>query len=477
MAARHRAAVGAAMVLAVGLLAGCRGGGTEGAGESAHATPGASASAARRTGPDYAGPALPGLTAAPVWSLGRKDATGCAGDPAAHATGDPRTCVVGDAVVVTQDLTGKSGRRGAEPAVHRFRARLYAAATGRLRRTIDITVPAGWTSDRPLRPSAFVQVTSAKDGSPALLVTDGDVTPADGAGKASLRTTYTLYAPSGTVLGRSSFDGAEFTDLTAEAGHLLLRQGTGTSTYVPIGGGAPVRVHNLGDGDQPVGAGFGVYAFSTYDAVDGSGSRLAVGDRRTGAQLWTLAGIRRPTALAGAKAAGLTARLLPLTGDEGLLVWDLPPGSAHDVQLTVVDLGTGRMLAEGPRMDEVDTARPRTVLSPDGRTAVTRLGAGAVAWDVRSGRELWRQRDGEQGVTPEGLPTARVLYAAAGDQGLTALDLATRKVLAENLAPDAASPEDSLAGNGAPLEFTTDGHAVLAGRDLFVFAPQKGSRG
>ncbi|MFF7357601.1 PQQ-binding-like beta-propeller repeat protein [Streptomyces filipinensis] len=460
------------MLLSLGLLTGCGGGEGKGAGAPSRPTPDASASATRQSGPAYKGAALPELARTPVWSVRARHNLGCAGDPAEQAAAhvlagdDVQACVVGDAVVLTEDLT-KADDMNQAIGQH-YRVRLYDAHTGRVRRTVDTDLPDGWPSERPARASAYVQTTQWKDGSPALLVIDGDEVPADGLKKATVRTTYTMYAPSGAVLGRSSFTGDAYTDLTAEAGHLLMREGPGTSTYTPIGGGADVQVHDRGDDQDPLGSGFGYYVHSSYDAWDGSGSKLVVSDRRTGKEMWTLDDVGRPAALA--KDDDATPVLHPLTADKGLLVWDLPAGAAHGALLTVVDLRTGRLLAEGPQLDTGNVDRLQSVLSADGSTAVTRMGAGAVAWNVTTGKELWRQEEGEQDITPLALPTTKTLYADAGDDlGLAAVDMATKKVVGKNLVSDVYG-----VGSSSALQFTPDGYGVLADGDFFVFAPQKG---
>ncbi|GGV05463.1 hypothetical protein GCM10010260_48320 [Streptomyces filipinensis] len=460
----------AGVMLSLGVLTGCGGGDGKEADAGGRPTAGASASATRQSGPAYKGAALPGLARTPVWSVSARHANGCPGDPvakaAAHVAGDydPQTCLIGDAVVLTEDLSKTDDTN--QTVDRHYRVRLYDAHTGRVRRTVDTDTPGAWPTERSGGASAYVQVTSWKDGSPALLVVDGDEVPADGLKKATVRTTYTVYAPSGAVLGRSSYTGEEYTDLTAEAGHLLLKEGSGTSTYAPIGGGATVQAHDRDEDQDPLGSGFGYYVHSTYDIVDGSGSKLVVGDRRTGKEMWTLDDVRGPAAAD----RDSTPELHPLTADKGLLVWDLPADSAYGALLTVVDLKTGHLLAEGPQVDTGNVDRLQTVLSADGSTAVTRMGAGAVAWNVITGKELWRQGEDEQDITPLALPTTKTLFADAGpDLGLTAVDMATRKVLGKNLDDDADGP-----GDGSALQFTADGYGVLFAGDFFVFAPQKG---
>ncbi|MFF5358319.1 PQQ-binding-like beta-propeller repeat protein [Streptomyces scabiei] len=465
----------AGTILSLGLLAACGGGGDpEDTEATGRAKPKASPSAGKRTGPAYAGAELPGLSAEPVWSLRGGGPKSCAYDPAKAAATevvdfDARTCVLGDAVVLTEDLSEQSG---AEEAESRFRARLYDSATGEVRRTVDVTVPSEWDGARDRTPDRFLQISEWKDGSPALLVVSGDVVEGDGLKKSSITTTYTLYAPSGKKLGSHSLSGEDASGLDVEAGHVRVKEAYKSDVYAPIDGGTPVEVRDRGLDQEPLGAGFGYRVASTWSVIDGTGSRLAVSDRLTGKELWDLGGVDRPSALEEVEDSGdLDARLLPLTDDKGILAWDQPGDGADDEILTVVELRTGRLIAEGPEqdLDELSRGSGNIVLAPDGGTVVTRFGGGAVAWDTETGAELWRQTDDEHTIEPWGLTAGGVLYASVDSMGVTALELRTKKVLGSDLAPDLIP---GLTADAEPLQFTTDGYAVLAGTDLSVFAPE-----
>ncbi|UUU32207.1 hypothetical protein JIX56_21140 [Streptomyces sp. CA-210063] len=325
---KDRMALIAGTILSLGLLTACGGDGDpEDTDATGRATPKASASAAKRTGPAYDGAALPGLSKEPAWSLKGDGTSGCVADPAASAARhviniDVRTCVLGDAVVLTQDMTEYSQAGSVASEEYHFRARLHDAATGKVRRTVDVTAPADWPGGRELSLDQFIQISQWEDGSPALLVVEGDVVAPDGLKKETVSTTYTMYAPSGEKLGSSTLEGEDADNLTAEAGHLLTEEGNKSSTYTPVGGGATVEVRNRGVDQAPLGAGFGYRVGSTYSAVDGSGSRLSVSDRLTGKELWDLGDVDRPAALADVEEAGdLEGSLYALTQDKGLLAW------------------------------------------------------------------------------------------------------------------------------------------------------------
>ncbi|MCX5369103.1 PQQ-binding-like beta-propeller repeat protein [Streptomyces sp. NBC_00103] len=474
---RHLLPLTGALV-SLGLVAGCGGGDdtATGGATDGKATPKASASIAR--GPAYEGAALPGLARKPVWSLTADGVSGCPGDPVEQATsrvvGDhSQTCVLGDAVVLTEDATTYPDSTGGAPEEYLFRARLLDAATGRERTSVEVTIPAdGWSSDRDPAPAEFFTIGQWKDGTPALLAVDGDVTPASGLKKESVRTTYTMYAPSGEKLGSSAYDGEDGTDHTVEAGHVRLRAGNDSGSYAPLGGGATVEVQDRWEDQAPIGAGFGYRVATSLAEFYVSGDRLQVSDRLTGKELWDTEGVTLPAAVAAQTPDGdrAAASLFPLAGDRGLLAWGLKDDT-YDALLTVVDLGTGRTLVEGPKtfLDPNDAHEPVVVLSADGKSVVTQFGGGAVAWNAETGDELWRQEADEQDIEPVALPTGDVLYASVSDLGLAALDMRTKKVLASGL-----EPGSSLNDDVDVLERTSDGHALLATSEgVFVFAPEE----
>ncbi|MGW1785910.1 outer membrane protein assembly factor BamB family protein [Streptomyces sp. NPDC002143] len=464
-------------LVSLGLVTGCGGGANAGkAGPTGKATPKASAST--REGPAYRGAALPGLARRPAWSLNVDGDTGCPGDPVERATsraiGDhSQTCALGDAVVLTEDATRYPDNTGGTPEEYRFRASLFDAVTGRERTSIEVEIPSsGWSSDRDLVPAEFFTIGQWKDGTPALLVVDGDETPASGLNKASVRTTYTMYAPSGEKLGSSSYDGDDLTDLAVEAGHVRLKEGSDSGSYAPLGGGATVEVRDRWEDQAPIGPGFGYRVETSFAEFDVSGEQLHVSDRLTGKELWNTEDVTLPGAVAAQTADGdrAAASLYPLAGDKALLAWGLKDDT-YDALLTVVDLRTGRTLVEGPKtaLDPNDAHEPVVTRSPDGRSVVTQFGGGAVAWDAETGDELWRQQADDQDIEPVALPTADVLYASVGDTGLTALDMRTKKILASGLDPDFSLNDDVDV-----LERTSDGHTVLATSEgVFVFAPEE----
>ncbi|MER7768832.1 PQQ-binding-like beta-propeller repeat protein [Kitasatospora sp. NPDC096140] len=148
---------------------------------------------------------------------------------------------------------------------------------------------------------------------------------------------------------------------------------------------------------------------------------------------------------------------MPYQGDKALLEWS-SYGESEAV-MTLIDVKSGRRLAEGPGIDTNGTVDDDGLaVSPDGNTAVVQYGKGAVAWNTETGKELWRQAADEVNITPRALPGNGVLYAYVNGAG-AALDVRDKKLLAS--------------GIGEMPQFTTNGYAAVRGPGgLFVFATQ-----
>ncbi|MGW1123317.1 outer membrane protein assembly factor BamB family protein, partial [Streptomyces tanashiensis] len=152
-----------------------------------------------------------------------------------------------------------------------------------------------------------------------------------------------------------------------------------------------------------------------------------------------------------------SARLMPFRGDKALLEWS-SYGSSEAV-MTLIDVKSGRRLAEGPAIDTNGTTDDDGLaISPDGKTAVVQYGKGAVAWNTETGKELWRQAEDEVTIGPGDLPGNGVLYAYLDGVG-AALDADDKKLLASEIAE--------------MPQFTTNGYAAIhTSEGLFVFATQ-----
>lgn len=459
---RPRIALIAGTVLSLGLVAGCGGDDAPaGAGTTGSASPKASAGAAKSAA--YTGGPIPGLSAKPAWSLARKTgaAMWCAGHAARPADdqGQAGVCAVGDAFLLVEDLSPSVQEGESDPQTAHFVGHLYDAATGKERRTFTVECTYDPSeSDAPSR-DLHVQAGTWKDGSPAVLIRSCENSAASGLKKAVVKTVYTMYAPSGAELGSSTYADEEHAALPVVRGHVLLPGATyDDRTLAPIGGGKDLVLPAKLAAAEPLGTGQGY-----VPEGDGVNEPLKMIDRGTGRALWTTTDLTPPADVVaqGEKGEEADAELFPLSGDRAILAWSA--SGSNDAVLTTVDLRTGATLAVGPHttLKEFDqTALP--VVSPDGTTAVVNFTKGAVAWDTRTGAELWRQKTDDKDVQPLVATDSGVLYANLDhDQG--ALAMKTGKLF--GLLPE---------GTDAPEEFTTDGYTLIrTDGAYFAFAAQK----
>ncbi|MET9320852.1 PQQ-binding-like beta-propeller repeat protein [Streptomyces sp. NPDC003038] len=481
---RHRRsalALASGAVLALGLATGC--GGPEEKGPSGRAPEGAEpTTSAPAKGPVYGGKADPGLVGQPVWA---RDTSGdapanCPGAAeSTAASGAAVRCVVGDAVVLTEEVPHRGASDDAD--TRRFVTRLLDAATGEQRAEYEsvmpTTRPSGGsgsgnssgsasggsgsgegTGEGTGEPSA---VGRWKNGSPALLIRSLQKgTGASGEQDLSAAV-YTMYSPTGEKLGSSVVKGEAHLRRPVLDGLVQLPARGEKLAYAPIGGGTDIEVAKADAYEKPVGPGFG-YATGTKDDYDGKGGYLVVTDRRTGKTAWSTREMTPPSAVAAANRPGThaTAQLRPLSGDRAILLWN--PSSSDEAVITVVDLATGRRLTEGPSITlNITRDEDRTAVSPDGKTAVSQFGEGVVAWDTETGRELWRRTD-DKSLRPMAQSPGGVLYAET--DGRQALNARTGALL---------SPYDDIP------EFTSNGYGILRDdKGLFVFratpAPAEG---
>ncbi|MFE5710576.1 PQQ-binding-like beta-propeller repeat protein [Streptomyces sp. NPDC056501] len=452
---RIRTTVALGLVLSAGLVTGCSGGAEPdakpGGGETGKVTESASASAAPKT-PVFQGKPVPGLAAKPAWSLTRDEAGTCAGKASVKDSSQNDICTVGDALILTGYSAGKAGSRT-------FTVRLLDAGTGKLRKKLDFALPTksnGYTSSSAV---ALAQVAEWRDGSPAVLIRHRVDTPPSGLKKASTQTVLTMYTPSGEKLGSSSFDEDTHMSTPVRNGYLVDAGSAGGSTFIPIGDGETVTSEaSHVDLKGTVGSGLGYY--SQLDiSYQPSADWLTAKDVRTGNKAWNSKDLTPPAAIAKLVTSdkATSARLMPFRGDKALLEWS-SYGDSEEV-MTLIDLKSGRRLAEGPAIDTNGTVDDDGLaISPDGKTAVVQYGKGAVAWNTETGKELWRQAEDEVTIGPGDLPGNGVLYAYLDGVG-AALDADDKKLLASEIAE--------------MPQFTTNGYAAIhTSEGLFVFATQ-----
>ncbi|WP_157847680.1 PQQ-binding-like beta-propeller repeat protein [Streptomyces violens] len=458
---RSTAVIGAAVVL--GLVAGCGGADAPVSGDRS----GKDGSPSARKGPAWTGKAVPGLAGKPSWSLSSEEAGTCPGYAGTVSNGraEDERCVVGDVSALVVEEPRKEGA-----AETRFTVRLRELKTGTVRKKLTVRVAAdpGDTVDTTDATAAeHVQVSEWKDGSPALLVRSRVHTPADGLAKERLRSVFTMYDPSGRKLGSSAFDDDAYDGLPVRRGYVVADGDGDGQKYLPIGGGKTVETELKGETElgTRIDAGFGV-SISSDVSYQPFAEWLVATDARTGKKLWSTEDLEPPAALRERldEETGTSSWIAPLQEGSAVLGWSVYAEESKGGVLTIIDAKTGRRLTEGPASDYSTGADDdASVLSPDGGTVVTQYGEGAVAWDTKSGKELWRQAEGEQNIRPVALPGNGVLYAELDDSGPAALGMRDKKVLRTGL--------EKLP------EFSNNGYAVInADNGFFVFATQHAER-
>ncbi|MDX3135259.1 PQQ-binding-like beta-propeller repeat protein [Streptomyces europaeiscabiei] len=456
-------------VLSLGLVTGCGGGDADAeTGKKASGNPKASASAGAAGKPVYKGKRIPGLAAKPAWALAQKDGEeySCPGDATfdgqdekGFPTVQEGVCQVGDAFVLVQDRTVSDEESETEkPTVHLV-AHLFDAATGEKRKSL--TVKCGYDPALEKQPSldTLVQVGEWKDGSPALLIRTCENTEASGLKAATLKKVYTMYDPNGRELGSSTLTGERNGDLPVVRGHIEMPDGE--VTFAPIGGGKDFVLERFLADETIFGTGQGYVA-----KYNGAYSALRLADRTTGEIVWnTDDDVTPPSGLRGESGdiKDGDKDLFPLRGDRATLMWT-PMGSSESL-ITTVDLPTGRTVATGPSV-EVNLATTdlvEIVVSPDGKTAVSNFGEGALAWNTETGAELWRQEADEKNIEPLQITPGGVLYAQLDDTETAALAADTKELL--GMVPD---------GTEIPKAFSSSGYTLVDTRDgLFAFEAEK----
>ena len=95
-----------------------------------------------------------------------------------------------------------------------------------------------------------------------------------------------------------------------------------------------------------------------------------------------------------------------------------------------IDVATGKDRWKTPRQSGPSWASPQIIQGAKGPLLITAANPFLVAYDPGNGKELWRVeclKDAEVAVSP--FYGDGIVYASAGSNGLTAIDIATQKVL------------------------------------------------
>lgn len=441
--ARRMAVAGASVVLALTMTAACSSGGDGapaqetsaagpvGKGVGGDGTSGQSPEAPK--GPQYKGSAIPGLADRPAWSESADQAGVCAGraDIVVGLQGSPDpACAFGDAVVFVRSVDPNKISEG-------FTATIRDGATGAERVTVEAKPSA---QDLGVNPERFVKVGYWKDGSPALVVRSVAQTDADGLKAETTRTTLTMYAPSGKVLGSSEFTGDVHKDPIVWDGYLVPSDGP----YVPIGGGAEfkppagMRYEHTWPTENFRREPLKYFLHNTTDCSEPGWcpSKLVVRDMFTDKELWGSRSIPLPEPIRAA-AASKPPSVSVVAARDKLLLLAWTTASGGPTTFTAHDPATGGLISQGPTTPPgvklAGATKSGVAVSPDGGIAVAALSKGAVAWETASGKKLWEQAADERQLRPLAVSPKGVLYADLDGGGTAALDARTYTLLAEKV--------------------------------------------
>jgi hypothetical protein len=417
--------------------------------------------------PYYSGPALPGLSREPLWSV-----------PHETADRDPLWADLDDAIVLAraadETVPSPPGRAGpnttSPPAVLEFRD----IASGRVRATVR-------TPFEGMRRDDW-------GGRLVLVVEHRLLRPANGLEKEQLLRVITGYDSTGSKLGQYQQEESLENPVTEYGGRVLRRiDGPGSIKHNlevrPVIGGrrvelectAPLCTYNVLDGatvsndEASAPAAVGNLLFSLEKAPYPLAVRLVALDAATGRRLWTSATIPAPRGARTEADPDTHLRVQPLTTTGGRLVLAWAAAARFgSVIVTLHDPSTGRLLATGPTM----RSKPVVLTNPAGTIAV--LGSGgsdddiaSAAWDLSTGRVLWTQGPDERRLGAFSVVND-VLYGGAftsggnDDTDILAVDLRTKKVLGPPLA---------LTSGDVPTGNATGHGIMLWTHNLYVFGP------
>jgi PQQ-like domain len=433
---------------------------------------GSTSSSVPAAGPDYGGPALPGLSARPLWSA-QHQVKGI----------DPRMVELGDTLVLaraddaptpsaTASASAGSGPQWrSAPAILDFRD----VATGRVKTSVRTPLDS-------VRRDTW-------GGKPVVVVTYQGVTASDGLSVEKPLQVLAGYDAGGAKVGQYEAEGDE-RQFAVVGGRVIHPTGAGVTDQVAIkplngGPGAAIRcalpvcgysLHirsgaTVGTPGINVPALVGDLAFTLERAGSASPAmRLVAVDAVTGQRRWTSGSIQPP---AGARAegdiVGLRVTPVAMVGSKLLLSWSAA-GEVGPRIAALHDPATGRLLATGPTLP----ADVNTVLTdPGGKIAVVAATAsaaetGSAAWDLETGKVLWTQAADEKPLSAVAVVNS-VLYGHTVREGAISsglndefivVDLRTKKVL-----------QPALVLPSAPTATATGHGIVLRGDAVYVFGP------
>lgn len=432
-------------------------------------------------GPAYTGPALPGLTDKPLWSVDTGDGSRPQVDTATGtvAGGTVEARVVGNAVaLVRSELTANLDVPSPAPGANTVggdwnTVEFRDAASGSLRGAVN---------------ARGRLVSGTWRGKPVLYAVHTEQTASDGLSAAKRSTVWLALDENGAEAGKVVLpdDGDGGTEETVVDGWVVRTAHDGSDTTVnvrPPDGSSPGVTVTQDSSDFDGGADrqvFGGTLFS-YDEPDGDDVKhLVATDIATGRRTWTTATVRRPDGTPpAAETSGHAPHIVRMVGaDRVVIAWDAGSkgtfGSA--TQWGLYNLATGNLVYAGPR---VDSGYYRTIVDREESLMLVASGTGpdvrSTAWDLKTGQIVWRQPEKGELPIESFVVVNGFLYASKRGYSPSGGMNGDNPRATDPLVVDARTKSVVLPA-GVPGDLfprmTGDGHGVVATADaIFVFGP------
>lgn len=430
-------------------------------------------------GPAWTGSPLPGLADKPVWSIKRGSGYGDSNGWSSHLD---TLQVVGNTIVVDHlnADTSKSGSGSPQSVPHRVEFR--DAATGDVLATVhangDLTVET-W------------------QGKPALVVRERKTIPASGLTPERKVRVVTAYDERGQKLGsvELSLDDQKFEENVEDG--WVLRVGERAEDQRNLWArpvdqpdfGPPALTCKAGSSGCEIGISpdFGHEdsfalgtAFLTEHDEAADVDHLVAYDAKTGQRRWSSATIQPPQGvptLEQIRDKGRRAKLLGTVGDKLLIGWPTYAQTGlldpDEMVLALHDPVTGAVTTPGTG-PVVDPDKLRVTRSPDGKLLFVASGSGSdarsQAWELATGRILWRQGEGERPAVVASVVNGAAYADVSGSLDDNGRD-AGETVVLDALTKDVILPKGPK-GDGVPL-VAANGCAVVADeKGIWAFGPK-----
>lgn len=320
-------------------------------------------------------------------------------------------------------------------------------------------------------------------GKPALYVYHQKVTPSDGLSAEKRVDVREVYDETGAKVMSIAKPVGEETFAIVDGWVVSAKQGDPALTISDAQGKARHRVDCAGElfcaqntpyivhGSTKMPAVVGNLAFQVQPIAESSGTgalRVIATNLETGQQAWATSTMDKPSgAVAEAKVTGAHATPIRMINGKLLLAWYMERSDGFGERgeiLALHDPATGKLLVTGPELG--NGYRSMVVDAKDEIAVVADAAhdARCLAWELGTGKTLWRQEKDERSMIPD-IIVGPVLY------GLVRADMARfhEQPIAVDLKTKAVRKE-KLEGTSAPVAAGTGHVAVSRSSGLFVFA-------